>query len=108
MPTTFGTATFAGPADTTSTTAVPLATVTPAAGTWLITSPAATVALDTADTAPPLRPGFVTALSAAACVRPTTFGTVTCGGPDDTTNATPVFSAAPGAPHRVWLITGAR
>ncbi len=44
--TTFGTATVAGPEETTNATAVPLATLVPAAGVSLMTSPEATVLLD--------------------------------------------------------------
>src|SRR2546422_2189943 len=46
-PTTFGTRTGAGPADTTKLTAVPLATKVPAAGVSLMTWPAAIVWLAT-------------------------------------------------------------
>ena len=43
---------------------------------------------------PTVRPAVVIADVAAACVRPTTFGTATCGGPDETTSATalPTFT----------------
>jgi hypothetical protein len=45
-PTTFGTATIAGPEETTSATADPCATLVPAAGLSLMTSPEVTVLLD--------------------------------------------------------------
>ena len=48
--------------------------------------PGGTVALDAVVTAPTTRPAFVIAVVAAACVRPTTLGTATCGAPDDTTS----------------------
>src|SRR5437868_1168708 len=92
-PTTFGTATFSGPDDTTSATTVPLATCVPAAGVWLMTDPEGTVVLDAGVNAPILRPAPEIALLAAVCVRPTTFGTATCGGPDDTTSETALLLA---------------
>src|SRR5882672_773591 len=52
-----------------------------------MTEPAGTVRLDAVVTAPTLRFAPVIAVVAAACVRPTTLGTATCGGPDDTTSA---------------------
>ena len=73
-PTTFGTATGAGPVETTRSTAVPAATLAPASGLWLITLPAGTVPLEDVVTVPTTRPAPVIAVSAAACVRPTTFG----------------------------------
>src|SRR4051794_14297366 len=84
-PTTFGTATCGGPDETTRETALPLATCVAAAGVWLMTDPDGTVVLDAVVTVPTTRPAFVIAVVAAACVRPTTFGTATCGGPDETT-----------------------
>ena len=60
----------------------------PAAGVWLITDPAGTVVLDAVVTVPTVRPAPVIAVVAAACVRPTTLGTATCGRPDETTSAT--------------------
>src|SRR6476661_3094627 len=74
--TTFGTVTSAGPSETTSDTDAPEAAADPAAGFWLMTDPAGTVALLALVTAPLVRPAPVIALCAAACVRPTTFGTV--------------------------------
>src|SRR5580704_15286573 len=76
-PTTFGTATGAGPEETTRFTAEPGATEVPAAGFSLMTLPAATVLLDAVVTVPSTRPAFVIAVVAAACVSPTTFGTLT-------------------------------
>ena len=50
--------------------------------------------LDAVVTVPTVRPAVVIADVAAACVRPTTFGTATCGGPDEMTKATalPTFT----------------
>src|SRR5262249_55529843 len=50
-------------------------------------------------TVPSVRFPAVIALVAAVCVRPTTFGTVTIDGPDDTTSATdePAATAVPAA-----------
>src|SRR6185369_3994100 len=84
-PTTFGTETLGGPLDTTRLTAEPAFTCVPAAGFSLITLPAGTVALDALVTTPSTSPALVMAVVAAACVKPTTFGTETLGGPLDTT-----------------------
>ena len=53
-----------------------------------MTDPDGTVVLDEVVIVPTLRPALVIAVVAAAWVRPTTFGTATCGGPDETTSAT--------------------
>ncbi len=53
--------------------------ITPAAGLWLMTLPAGTVALLCIVTIPSLSPAAVSADVAAACVRPTTFGAATVG-----------------------------
>src|SRR5919108_101651 len=87
-PTTCGTATCGRPDETTSATALPTVTDTPASGDWLITDPAGTVMLDSVVTAPTTRFATVIAVVAAACVSPTTCGTTTCGSPDETTSAT--------------------
>src|SRR6267142_2039214 len=87
-PTTFGVATCGGPDEMTSATALPVTTCVPATGFWLITAPDGTVVLDALVTGPTVRLAPVIALVAAACVRPTTFGVATCGGPDETTSAT--------------------
>jgi len=58
-----------------------------------MTDPAATVALDAVVTVPTAKPAPVIALVAAACVRFTTFGTLTGAGPVDTTR----FTALPEA-----------
>src|SRR6185503_1348989 len=104
-PTTFGVATCGRPLETTSATAVPVATCVPAAGSWLMTDPDGTVVLDAVVTVPSVRPAPAIADVAAACVWPTTFGVATCGGPDDTTSATalPVTTCVPAAGF--WLIT---
>src|SRR5713101_2639854 len=85
-PTTFGVATCGGPDDTTNATALPVSTCVPAMGLWLMTEPDATVVLEAVGTAPTVSPAPMISLDAAACVRPTTFGAATGGGPDDTTN----------------------
>src|SRR6185503_7219318 len=104
-PTTFGVATCGRPDETTSATALPAAACVPPAGVWLITEPAGTVVLDAVVTAPTVNPAFAIAVVAAACVRPTTLGTATCGNPVDTTIATalPVTTCVPAL--GVWLIT---
>src|SRR5262249_7392322 len=94
-----------GPVETRIAIALPLATTAPAAGFWLITAPAGTVALEAVVTAPTRSPAPVIAVDAALCVRPTTFGTVTGGGPDETTiaNALPTTTWVPAIGF--WLIT---
>jgi hypothetical protein len=76
-PTTFGTLTGAGPLETTSVTADPWAAVVAAAGLSLMTLPEATVLLVWVVTVPVVNPAAVSAALAAACVSPTTFGTLT-------------------------------
>jgi hypothetical protein len=66
-----------GPLETTSATADPLATLVAAAGFSLMTLPEATVLLDWVVTVPVVNPAAVSAALAAACVSPTTFGTLT-------------------------------
>jgi hypothetical protein len=59
------------------------------AGFWVITDPAGTVELVVVVTGPTVKFALVIALVAAACVRPTTFGTATCDGPLETKNRIP-------------------
>src|SRR5262245_55938554 len=87
-PTTFGTATCGGPLDTVRLTALPCATCVPAVGDCEMTDPAGTVVLDAVVTVPSVRFAPAIADVAAAVVRPTTFGTATCGGPLDTVRLT--------------------
>src|SRR3954468_9319157 len=93
-PTTFGPGTCGRPARTTRAEALPLATSVPDIGDWLMTEPAGMVVLVAVVTAPTVRLTPVIAVVAAACVRPTTFGTATCGGPVDTTIAMAVPATA--------------
>src|SRR5919112_6344726 len=104
-PTTFGTAISGAPDETTSETALPTATWVPAAGFWSATDPAGTVVLGSVVIAPIVRPAVAIALLAAACVRPTTDGTATCGTPDETTSATALLGATSVPAAGVWLIT---
>src|SRR3954453_13069551 len=104
-PTTFGTATCGGPDETTSATALPMFTCVAAVGFWLITDPDGTVVLDTVVTEPTVRPAVVIADVAATCVRPTTFGTATCDGPDETTSATALPAATCDPAMGLWLMT---
>src|SRR5437763_1940849 len=99
---TSGTATCGGPDETTSATALPLAVCEPAVGLWPITAPAATVLLDDCVIAPTVRVALVIAAVAAACVRPTTFGTATGGGPDETTSATALPLVVCEPPIGLW------
>jgi hypothetical protein len=75
LPTTFGTATIAGPEETVRFTAEPLATLAAAAGLSLMTFPDDTVALDCIVTVPTVRPAPVIEVLADAWVLPTTLGT---------------------------------
>src|ERR1019366_5813772 len=84
-PTTFGTATCAGPVEITRLTADPRVTSVPATGLSVITLPDATVPLEAVVTVPTTRPAPVIAVVAAACVCPTTFGTATGAGPVEIT-----------------------
>jgi hypothetical protein len=98
-PTTFGTATCAGPLETTRFTAEPTFTLVPEAGVSLITLPVATVLLEAVVTVPSTKPALVMAVVAAACVSPTTFGTDTLAGPLEITRFTaePTFTPVPAA-----------
>jgi hypothetical protein len=69
-------AVVAAPVETTRLTGDPDAALLPAGGLWLMTLPAATVALDAVVTVPKVNPATVIALVAAAWVSPTTLGTV--------------------------------
>ncbi len=99
-PITCGTATFAGPLDTTRFTDDPELTEVPAVGVSLITLPAATVVLLAMVTVATKLTAWM-AVVAAACVCPITFGTATkAGAPLDTTRFTEepalIFAAALG------------
>src|SRR5215510_1720384 len=69
-----------------------------------MTDPDGMVVLDAVVTVPTARPAAVSVLVAAACVRFTTLGTATVGGPDDTTSATalPTATCVPAAGF--WLM----
>src|SRR4051794_12103345 len=98
-PTTFGTATCGKPDEMTRATALPIVTWVPAAGDSLITEPAGTVVLDAVVITPTVRLTLVIAVVAAAWLWPTTFGTATCGKPDEMTRATalPIVTWVPAA-----------
>src|SRR5687767_1858944 len=102
---TFGTATSAGPLETTSATLLPMTTSVPPTGLWLMTNPAGTVSLDAVETLPMTRPTAVIALPAAACVRFTTAGTDTSGRPDETTSVTAVPETTDVPASGLWLMT---
>src|SRR3954464_12372155 len=70
-PTTFGTATWGRPDETTSATALPIVTCVPATGDSLITEPTGTVVLDAVVMAPTVNSAPVMAARTAACVCPT-------------------------------------
>src|ERR1043166_8218187 len=90
-PTTFGTVVCGRPDETTSATEELINTSLSAVGVWLMTDPLGTVVLDCVVIAPTVSVAPVIAVLAAACVNPTTFGTVVCGRPDETTRATVVL-----------------
>src|SRR6185295_1394243 len=76
------------PVDTTKLTVAPAAPEVPAAGFWLIVVPDATVVLDAVVTLPTASCAVAIALRADCSEIPTTFGTVTTGGPVETTKFT--------------------
>src|SRR5206468_13074568 len=80
-PTTSGALTCGRPVETVSATALPTTTSAPPAGDWLITLPAGTVRLEALLIVPTTSCAAVIAQDAAACVRPTTSGALTCGSP---------------------------
>jgi hypothetical protein len=96
-PATLGTATCAGPAETTRLTADPEFTLVPALGLSLMTIPDATVELLAEVTVPTTSPAPVMAVVAADWVSPATLGTATCAGPVETTKLTaePEFTLVP-------------
>jgi hypothetical protein len=85
------------PLDSTRFTDDPVSNELPAAGLSLITSPEGTVLLEAVVTVPTTSPAPLIAAVAAACVSPTTFGTVTPVGPIDTARFTddPVTTVVP-------------
>src|SRR3954467_14511204 len=105
MPTTSGALTCGRPVEIVSATALPPTTSAFAAGFWLMTDPAATVMLDAVVIVPSTSCAVVSAVVAAACVRPTTFGALTCGRPDEPVSAIarPTTTSAPAA--GLWLMT---
>src|ERR1041385_3885339 len=70
-----------------------------------MTDPLGTVVLDCVVIAPTVSVAPVIAVLAAACVRPTTFGTVVCGRPDETTSATEELINTSLLAAGVWLMT---
>ena len=104
-PTTLGTVTGAGSEDTTRSTAEPGATEAPAAGFWRMTVPLGTVELACWVTDPTISPAWVMALVAALWVRPTTLGTVTGAGSEDTTRSTAEPGATEAPAAGFWLMT---
>ena len=98
-PITFGTSANAGPVDTKILTSVPFATISPAAGLVANTRPLGeSLAWRTIVGTMPADIAVVTASSPS----PTSFGTATVGGPDETTTLTtlPGATAAVGD-HRI-------
>jgi hypothetical protein len=103
--TTDGTVTNTGPVETTRLTAVPTTACVPPAGLWLMTDPDVTVELDAVVMVPTVRPAVVKVVVATACAVPTTLGTVTCGGPVETTRLTALPDATGVPLAGFWLMT---
>jgi hypothetical protein len=103
-PVTFGTATGAGPLETTRFTDEPTEADVAPFGVWLITLPTGTEELDCCVTVPTSNDPFVIAVAAAACVMPVTVGTEV-----DAPLAMTRFTAEPTATcvgvTGVWLMT---
>ena len=104
-PATLGTVTTDGPEEITRSTGLFSATSLPAAGFWLMTSPAGTVRLPSVLTFPTIKPAEMMADSAEACDKPMTSGTVTETGPAETTKCTLVKGSTSVPAAGVWLIT---
>src|SRR3989441_4805235 len=94
-----------GPDETTNATALPGTAFVAPAGVWLMMLPRATVELFALVMAPSVRLEPVIVVVASACVVPTTRGTGTRGGPDETTNDTALPGATPLPPTGDWLMT---
>src|SRR5207237_6131859 len=103
-PTTFGTATCGAPDETTSATALPVATCVAAAGFSPITDPDGTVVLDEVVIVPTVNPAFVIEVVAAACVTPTTSGARRVGAPGETESATGLQGTTCGADEGVRMV----
>src|ERR671930_34992 len=104
-PTTSGTGTGAGPDETVRSTALPGTSSVVAAGLWVITSPLATVSLCAVVTVPTTKRAPTIAVVAAACVSPTTLGTGTGAGPDETVRLTALPGTSSVAATGFWLRT---
>src|SRR5205807_108258 len=107
LPVTSGTATFAGPDDTTSVIAEPTGTGCPADGLVSMMFPAGIVSLVSDTVRPTLSPAFVIVRRACAWESPTTEGTFTDVGPEETVRETvePSSTLAPPtgiSPITVW------
>src|SRR5207248_9904928 len=78
-PRTSGISICLGPLDTTRSTPLALSAIRPARGSWEMTLPFGTVSLARCVTFPTLRPAFTSVHLAPCTVRPSTWGTRTCG-----------------------------
>src|SRR4030095_1036186 len=98
-PTTSGALTCGRPVEIVSAIALPTTTSAPAPGVWLMTLPAGTDILDAVEIVPTTSCAPVIAVDAAASVRPTTLGALTCGTPVDVVSAIalPTTTSAPAA-----------
>src|SRR5205085_8062636 len=88
-----------GTVDTVSAIVLPTTTSAPAAGDWLMTLTVGTYTPHARAIVPTVSCAAVIAVVAAACVRPTTAGALTCGRPVDTVSAIalPTTTSAPAA-----------
>src|SRR3954465_507350 len=98
-PTPSGALTCGRPDETVSAIALPTTTSALAAGFWPMTLPDGTVMLEAVVMVPTTSCAPVIAVVAAAWVKPTTAGAVTCGSPDEIVSAIalPTTTSAPAA-----------
>src|SRR3954471_19642125 len=104
-PTTPGALTCGRPDETVSAIALPTTTSALAVGFWLMTLPAGTVMLDAVVMVPTTSCAVVIAVVAAACVKPTTPGALTCGRPDETVSAIALPTTTSALAVGFWLMT---
>ena len=102
---TSGTCTDGGPVDTISVTGEPTVTLVPALGLVSITRPEANWVFDSCTTLPTVRLAISIDDLAWACVSPTTVGTATEPGPEETVSETLDPSLAFVPPWGSWAIT---
>src|SRR5258708_5297035 len=105
VPTTLGTATGAGPVETTRSTVEPWKSIVPPAGLWLITDPDGTVASNVGFTVPSNNPALMMGVVGAICGAWPTWGRTTAAGPIETTRSIAVVGATCAPALGFWLMT---